>query len=193
MPAEPRQQHLDLAVGAVLRLVDHDEAVVERPAAHIGDGRDLDRAVGHEGLQALPAQPVPQRVVERPQIGVQLLLHGAGQIAEALPRLHRRARQHDARDLPRLERLDCGGDRKIGLTGSRRSERQGQMAARHRLHQAFLADALRPDMAHEALVTLGVDRVPEAPLDRGQLVAVVVETHGCAGTAGTLCHRDLCR
>ena len=41
--AEPRQEHLHLLGARVLRLVEDDEGVVERAAAHEGERRDLDR------------------------------------------------------------------------------------------------------------------------------------------------------
>src|SRR5262245_45735874 len=44
VPAQPRQYHLDLPVGAVLRLVDHDKGIVQRAAAHKRDRGDLDAA-----------------------------------------------------------------------------------------------------------------------------------------------------
>ena len=44
VPAQPGQQHLQLAVGAVLRLVDHHEGVVQGAAAHEADRGDLDGA-----------------------------------------------------------------------------------------------------------------------------------------------------
>ena len=42
--AEPGQEHLHLLGRGVLRLVEDDEGVVERAAAHVGQRRDLDRA-----------------------------------------------------------------------------------------------------------------------------------------------------
>ena len=42
--AEPGQEHLHLLGRGVLRLVQDDERVVERPAAHVRQRRDLDRA-----------------------------------------------------------------------------------------------------------------------------------------------------
>ena len=44
---EPRQEHLHLLGRRVLRLVEDDERVVERPAAHERERRDLDRAALH--------------------------------------------------------------------------------------------------------------------------------------------------
>src|SRR5699024_11270485 len=42
--AYSRQEHLHLLARGVLRLVEDDEAVVQRAAAHIGQGRDFDVA-----------------------------------------------------------------------------------------------------------------------------------------------------
>ena len=42
--AHARQEHFHLLAGGVLRLVEDDEAVVQRAAAHVGKGRDLDVA-----------------------------------------------------------------------------------------------------------------------------------------------------
>ena len=36
-----RKEHLDLRQGRILRLVQNDESVVERTAAHVGQRRDL--------------------------------------------------------------------------------------------------------------------------------------------------------
>ena len=65
----------------------------KRAAAHEGDRRDLDLARGDPPLDLLGRQHVVERVVERAQIGIDLLLHVAGQEAEPLARLDRRARQ----------------------------------------------------------------------------------------------------
>ena len=48
--AETRQEHLHLLGGRVLRLVEDDERVVQRPAAHERDRRDLDRAALEQPL-----------------------------------------------------------------------------------------------------------------------------------------------
>ena len=64
---------------------------------------------------------VVERVVERPQIGIDLLAHVAGQEAEPLAGLDRRPRQDDAVDLPALEQLRGVGDRELGLAGAGRA------------------------------------------------------------------------
>src|SRR5690606_10535187 len=111
--------HLDLAVSAVLRLVDDDEGVVQRAAAQVADGRDLYLSRVDQVLQPLEAEPVVQRVVKRTQVGRHLVLQVAGQEADPLPRLHRRARQDDAVDLAFLEGLDRGGNGQVRLARTR--------------------------------------------------------------------------
>ena len=85
-PAQPGQQHLQLHVGAVLRLVDHHEGVVEGAAAHEADRGDLDGALGHQRPHPLHRQAVGEGVVERAQVGRELVLHLAGQEADATRR-----------------------------------------------------------------------------------------------------------
>ena len=76
------------------------------------------------------------------------LLHEvAGEEAQALPRLHRRPRQHDARDLA----LHQGGDRhrhrQVRLPGARGADRDDQIVPAHRLEVALLVRGLRGDEA----------------------------------------------
>ena len=89
--AEPGEEHLHLLRRGVLRLVEDDERVVERAAAHVGQRRDLDGAGRHQPRDRLRVDHVVQRVVERPQVGVDLVGQRAGQEAEPLARLDRRA------------------------------------------------------------------------------------------------------
>ena len=84
--------------GRVLRLVEDDERVVQRAAAHVGERRDLDRALLASALRdLLGLEHVVERVVERPEVRVDLLEQVAGQEAEPLAGLDGRARQDDAR------------------------------------------------------------------------------------------------
>ena len=73
--------------GGVLRLVENDEGVVQRAAAHEGDGRDLDDVLLEITVDLLRLQHVVQRVVERAKIGIDLLLQRAGQESRAVRRL----------------------------------------------------------------------------------------------------------
>ena len=82
----------------------------------------------------LGRQHVVQRVVERAQIGIDLLLHVAGQEAQPLAGLDRRARQDQAVDRARSISSDRLRDGEIGLAGAgraraRRSARRSRSAS----------------------------------------------------------------
>ena len=98
---EARQEHLHLLGRGVLRFVEDDERVVQRAAAHEGDRRDLDRAALDEARRLLGVHHVVERVVERPQVRVDLLLQIAGQEPELLAGFDRGPRQDDAADFLR--------------------------------------------------------------------------------------------
>jgi hypothetical protein len=88
---------------------------------------------------------VVERVVDRAEIGIDLLLHVAGQEAEPLARLDRRARQDQA--------LDAAGDElrhrlrhgEIGLAGACRPEREDHVVRDERAHICRLRDRARHD------------------------------------------------
>ena len=58
--ADAREEHLHLLGRRVLRFVEDDERVVERPAAHEGDRRDLDRPALDVALDAIGVEHVVQ-------------------------------------------------------------------------------------------------------------------------------------
>ena len=97
------------------------KASFERAAAHEGDRRDLDLARRDAALDLLGRQHVVERVVERAEIGIDLLLHVAGQEAEPLARLDRRARQDQPVDAAADQLRHRLGDGEIGLAGARRA------------------------------------------------------------------------
>ena len=116
--AEAGQEHLHLHRGRVLRLVEKDRGLGERPPAHERERRDLD----HAGLKAAfdhpPVHEVVERVIDRAQVGIDLVAHVAGQEAEPLAGLDRGARQHQPLDQTLLEERDGMADRKPGLAGA---------------------------------------------------------------------------
>ena len=69
--------------------------------------------------ERLRVHHVEQRVVERLQVRVDLLVQRAGQEAEPFAGLHGRPGEDDARDVALLQRLDGGGHREVGLAGAR--------------------------------------------------------------------------
>src|SRR6185503_9033085 len=123
--ADARKEHLHLLGRGVLRLVEDDEGVVEGTAAHVGERRELDRAALEQLAGLLEAHQVVERVVQRPQVRVDLLREVAGQEAQALAGFHRGAYQHDALDLVALERVDRACHGEIGLAGARRPDAEG--------------------------------------------------------------------
>ena len=75
-------------------------------------------------LHALLAHHVEQRVVERAQIGIDLLLQIAGQKAEALAGFERGPRQDQPLHAPLIKQMRAERRREIGLAGSRRVRRR---------------------------------------------------------------------
>ena len=145
--AEPGQEHLHLLGRGVLRLVEDDERVVERAAAHVGQRRDLDRP-GREQLgDRLGVEHVVQGVVQRAQVGVDLLAQRAGQEAEPLAGLDGRPGQDDPVDLLGLQRLHGLGHREVGLAGAGGADAEDDGVLVDRVDVALLVQRLGPDRA----------------------------------------------
>ena len=73
-------------------------------------------AFGEELIGTHWVHHVEERIVERTNVGIDLLGERSGQKAEVLPRLYHRTREQDAPDLLAIERSDRHGHGKIGLT-----------------------------------------------------------------------------
>ena len=123
--------------------------------------RDLDLAALQRALDDARVHQVEQRVVDRPQIGIDLLAHVAGQEAEPLAGLHRRPRQDDAVDLLALEQLDGMGDREPGLAGAGGAGAEHQLMALERADIGVLRGGAR---AHRTLAQ--VDLLESRPRAR---------------------------
>src|SRR6516162_5109146 len=192
MPAQPRQQHLDLAIGAVLRLVDDDESVVQGAAAHIGDRRNLDCALGHQLFDPFAAEPLVQRIVQRAQIGCQLLVDVTGQVTEALAGLDCGAGQHDAADLPGFECCDRCADSEISLSGPRRPQSNCEIVMFDRRYEAPLAITLRAHLAAITLLALWLGAAEwELVYNVGTGMSDFSETDRHTGVRQALSHRPL--
>ena len=92
-------------------------ALDKRPPAHEGERRDLDHAGLDAPLDHAPVHEVVERVIDRAQIGVDLVAHVAGQEAEPLAGLDRGTRQHQPFDQALLEQRHRMADREPGLAG----------------------------------------------------------------------------
>ena len=108
-------------------------ASFKRAAAHEGDRRHLDDAALEQLRGLLVAEDVVQRVVERPQIRVDLLDEVARQEAEPLPRLDRRAGEDDPLDLLLEERRRRHRHGEIGLARAGGPDREDEVVAVDRL------------------------------------------------------------
>src|SRR5699024_6121896 len=96
---EPRQEHLHLLGGGVLCLVQNNERIVEGTATHVRQRGYLDRARLQQRGNRIRIDHVVQRVVQRTQVRVDLLVQPTRQVPESLPRFDGRAGEDDAVDL----------------------------------------------------------------------------------------------
>ncbi|VVT12160.1 hypothetical protein ERY430_60200 [Erythrobacter sp. EC-HK427] len=143
--AEAGEEHLHLFLRGVLRFVENDEGIGQCPPAHKGDGGDFDFAAGQPPLDLFGRHRIIQRIVERPQVRIDLLLHVAGQEAELFARLHRRAREDQALHRTGDQLADRLRHRQIGLARACRTEREDHVAAGELAHIVGLHRAARRD------------------------------------------------
>ncbi len=153
--AQPSQKHLHLLAGGVLGLVEDDEGVVQGAAAHEGQRRHLDIAAGQPFDHLVAGQHVVERVVERPEIGIDLLADVAGQEAEPLAGLDRGTRQDDAVDLAGLQQRHRRRHRQVCLAGARGAKAENQFVGPHgvdigRLGRRPRCDPPAPGLDHLA-------------------------------------------
>ena len=143
--AHTGKEHLELALGGVLRLVEDDVGVVEGAAAHEGERCNLNGFIFQIGNEFGHRHHVAEGVVEGLQVGVELVAHVAGQEAEVLASLHRRTGQDDALHLLVLQRPHSEGHGGVGLAGTRRTDGEYHVVVFQTLHQLFLVGRERLD------------------------------------------------
>ena len=156
--ADSRQEHLHLLDARVLCFVEDDERFVQRSAAHECERRNLDDIAFDQPRDAIGSEHVVERVVHRPQIGIDFLRH----VARAGTRGARRLRRPVARvrcDAPARSRAHRRRpQREIGLAGAGRPDTEREIVFGHTLHVGGLVGAARFD-AFEACLdreSLGV-------------------------------------
>ena len=148
--ADAGEEHLHLFDGGVLALVQDDERAVQRAPAHERQRRDFDDVAVDVLVDALNAEHFVQGVVERAQVGVDLLRQIARQEAELLASFHRRTHQQDARHAAAFQRFHRARHRQIRLAGAGRADAEAQVVAADGRHVAALVAAARLDglLAH---------------------------------------------
>ena len=175
---DPGEEHLHLLRCRVLRLVEDDEAVVQRATAHERQRGHFDGLAFEQPLRRLELHHVVQRVVQRAQVRVDLRHQVARQEPEPLPGFHGWAgqddplhflglqRPHRHRDsepgLARTGRPDAERDHVLGdgvdvplLSGRLRTDRTTLRAAQH---------VLREDLARPLVLVDHADDAPQARL-----------------------------
>jgi hypothetical protein len=126
-------------------------AVVRLCAApHVRQGGDLDGAAFHQAADLLAVHHLVEGVVQRAQVGVDLLRQGAGEEAELLPRLDRRAGQDQAVDLLGHQGLDGDGHGQVGLAGAGGADPEDHGVLADGVHVLLLPDRLGLDRAATA-------------------------------------------
>src|SRR5450756_3111509 len=143
--SEAGEEHLHLLARGVLRLVQDDERVVEAPAPHVSERGYLDRARGHELGDRVGVDHVVQGVVERAQVRVDLLVEGARQKTEPLPRLDGWPGKDDPVDLLGLQCLHRLGHGEVRLARACRADGEHDRVPVDRVGVVLLVQRLRPD------------------------------------------------
>ena len=105
----------------VLSLVENDHGVTQRSASHEGEGGYLNDMFLHHLLQLHLRQHVLQRVVQRLQIWVYLILHITRQESQLLTSLYGRTREDDLLRRLLLQSLYGKCDGEVGLSRTGRS------------------------------------------------------------------------
>ena len=119
--------------------------MVQRAPAHVGERGDFDDATLEKPLHILGLDHVVERVVERAQVGHDLLLQVAGQKAKRLARLDRRAREDDAVDLLLFQSGHRHRHREVSFPRARRADSEGHVVLLNRLDIRALHRRLRHD------------------------------------------------
>ena len=130
--------------------------------------RDLDEAARDQLVGLLEVHHVVERVVERPQVRRDLLLHAAGEKPEPLARLDGRPREDDPLDLLLHQRADRQRHRQVGLAGPRRPDAE---------HDVVLADGVDVALLGQALGGDG----PRAAGDQDRVVEDVAQVDAAVG------------
>ena len=143
--AHTGKEHLELALGGVLCLVEDDVSIVEGTAAHEGEWRDLDGLILEVGDEFGHRHHIAEGVVEGLEVRIEFVAHVAGQEAEVLTGLHRRTGQDDALHLLVFQRPHGEGHRCVGLAGACRPDGENHVVVLQTLHQLFLVGRERLD------------------------------------------------
>src|SRR5262249_15413217 len=128
--------------------VENHDRVRKGASTHERQRRDLDLTRLQRALDDPRVHHVEQRVVDRAQIGIDLLAHVARKKAQPLAGLDGWARENDAVYFLALEQLHSVGDGEPGLPGAGRPGAEHERPALERAQVSILPGRTR---AHRAL------------------------------------------
>ena len=122
--------------GRVLGLIEDDERVIQCAAPHVGQRDHLHDVLFGEPLEVVVVHHLAERIHQRPEIGIDLGLQVAGEIAKALTGLDRRSDEDDLADLlgAKCRHRHGHGEKRLPTTGRARAE-----------HDVVVADRLHVD------------------------------------------------
>ena len=143
--ADTGEEHLHLRRCRILCLIEDDVGIVQRTSTHIGEWCDLDESLLGVRLVLLGTHDTVERVVDRTHVRIHLRLEITRQEAELLTGLDRRTGQDDALHLLLTEGRDGHRHAEVGLTGTRRTDAEGDHVLTDRIHVVLLAEGLRLD------------------------------------------------
>ena len=160
--------------------------MVECAPAHVGERGDLDDAALAVLLDVFGGHHVVQRVEERAEVRIDLLVEIAGQKAERFAGLDGGAGEDDARNLLLAERGDGHRHCQISLARAGGTDAQAQVVRANGFDIFLLADGLGDDVGFLArgLDAFGVEvfeRGDTVVLDDAQCVGKIASTHRMAG------------
>ena len=192
--AQPRQEHEHLLRRRVLRLVENDEGMIQRAAAHVGQRRNLDDASFGVLLDFLGWEHVVQRIVQRAQVRHDLLVQVARQEAERFAGLDRGAGQDNARDLSLSQSRQRHGDGQVGLARPGRANANSHVVAPNGIQVILLPHRFG---GHARLLVGSLDAVAQDVLERGDALMLddvegmgeLAVPHGGAGLERILQHQ----
>lgn len=143
--ADSGEEHLHLLPGRILRFIQYDKGIAQRPAAHEGQRGNLDNTSFDEIRCLVRAKHIDQGIVERPQERIDLLGQVAGQEAELFTGLDGRPGQDDGTH-PLLDQGGNGhGHGQIGLAGTGGADAEDDVVITDSVDIDLLVGGLRRD------------------------------------------------
>ena len=136
------EKHLHLLRRRILRLIEDYERVVQRPPSHISERSDLDSSPLDESGGLVRTEHLKERVVERPQVGIDLGAEITREKPQTLACFDGGTGQDDATHRARHERLDGARHRQVGLAGSCRPHAKHHRVLPDGIDVALLAERL---------------------------------------------------